>query len=172
MAGQRYNLKWTTGNESLTSLQRFFNLKTGLEYMLKRVKEMMRVLPDHTSAVIKFALLTGLRPSEAYESVRLIITTSGKIAESSKEPQYYNPEQQTLEHFRFAEIFLRPTKKAFLSHLSTVNYYHAIAKIGSKTPNWNAIRLTCRRRNINMEMRFCRKILASHLRQSEYSLKL
>ncbi len=39
---QRYNLKWTTENESLTSLQRFFNPEMGLDYMLKRVKEMMR----------------------------------------------------------------------------------------------------------------------------------
>ncbi len=148
-------------NGALTSLQRFLNPETTLDYMLKRVKEMMQVLPDHMSAVIRHALLTGLRPSEACESVRLIIRCGHQL----NLPSYYNQEQQTLEHFRFPEIFLRPTKKAFLSYLSLDNYQQ-IAKIGPKTPTWNAIRLTCRRRNVNMEMRFCRKIFASHLRQS------
>ncbi len=110
------------------------------------------------SAVNKFALLTRLRPSEACESIRLL-----NNGESS--PKYYSPDQQTLEHFKFPEIFLRATKKAYLSYLSTHNY-HPFTKMGPKTPTWNAIRLTCRRKNINMEMRLCRKIFASHLRQS------
>ncbi len=38
--------------------------------------------------------------------------------------------------------------------------------MGKLNPSWNAIRLTCRRRNTNMEMRLCRKIFASHLRAS------
>ena len=125
---QRYNLKWSTGNDSLTSLQRFFNPETSLDHMLKRVKEMMRVLPDHKSAVIKFTLLTGLRPSEPCESVRLLKNDCSQAV-----TKYYNAEQQTLEHFKFPEFFLRATKKAFISYLSTDNY-HAFAKIGPKTP--------------------------------------
>ncbi|MDQ4102159.1 MAG: hypothetical protein M3115_08255 [Thermoproteota archaeon] len=157
---QRYNLKWTSGNESIKSLERFFNPEMDLDRMIWIVKEMMRILPGHMSAVIKFALLTGLRPSEACESVRLLngFHNSGPL-------QYYNPEEQMLEHFKFPEIFLRATKKAFISYLSRDNYQH-IVKLGPKTPTWNGIRLACRRRNINMEMRFCRKIFASHLRVS------
>jgi intergrase/recombinase len=33
-------------------------------------------------------------------------------------------------------------------------------------PSYNAIRLAARKRGINMDMRFCRKIFASRLRQS------
>ena len=34
---RQYNLKWTTGNESLQSLQRFFDANLTLESMLQRV---------------------------------------------------------------------------------------------------------------------------------------
>jgi intergrase/recombinase len=124
--------------------------------MLSRIKEMMRALPTPMVAVIRFAVLTGLRPSEACESVRLL------TAKDTMQSSYYNPEQQCLEHFRFPDIFLRQTKKAYLSYLSTDNYQW-ITKIQGKTPTWNSIRLACRYRSINMDMRLCRKIHGSWL---------
>jgi len=151
---QRYNLKWSAGNESLQAMERFFNPQMSLDHMIAKVREMMGVLPPAMAGVIRFACLTGLRPSEACESVRLI---------NSQTNNYFNPEQQCLEHFRFPEIFLRPTKKAFISYLSRDNYQR-IANLGCKIlPTWNSIRLTCRRRNINMDMRLCRKIDGSWL---------
>lgn|ERR687897_399619 len=81
-----------------------------------KVWEMIRVLPIDMSIVIRFACLTGLRPSEACQSVKLISLSS------LDETGYYNQEQQTLEHFRFPDIFLRPTKKAWISYLSSSNY--------------------------------------------------
>jgi hypothetical protein len=33
-------------------------------------------------------------------------------------------------------------------------------------PTYNTVRQACRREGINMDMRFCRRIFASHLRQS------
>jgi hypothetical protein len=105
---QRCNLKWTSGNESLQSFERFFNDELSLDTMLRRVDEMMHSLPSFMAQIVKFACLTGLRPAEAVESVRLI---------NDKEafPKYYNPKPQALEHFRFPDIFLRQTKKAYIS---------------------------------------------------------
>jgi hypothetical protein len=61
--------------------------------------------------IIKFAVLTGLRPAEAVESVRLI---------NDKEAfeKNYKPERMALEHFRFPEVFFRQTKKAYISFVS------------------------------------------------------
>jgi hypothetical protein len=42
---KRYSLKWTNGDESLQSLQRFFNPELSLDVMLEKVKEMIRLLP-------------------------------------------------------------------------------------------------------------------------------
>jgi hypothetical protein len=153
---RQYSLHWTDGNESLQALQRFFNTNLTLDSMLSKVKEMMRALPPAMAGVIRHAVLTGLRPSEACESVRLLI-----IGQSN----YYNQEQQTLEHFRYPEIFLRPTKKAFISYLSTDNYQR-VASLGPKTPTLRAISSACIRRKIEINMNLCRKIFASWLRQS------
>lgn len=77
----------------------------------------------------------------------------------------YNPERQALEHFRFPSLFLRQTKKAYVSFvtpemLDIVRYTEPSTTI---IPTYNAIRLTCRRRGLYMDMRYCRKIFASWL---------
>jgi hypothetical protein len=53
---QAYLLKWANGNESLASLQRFFNQQSSLDHMIQKVKEMMRVLPKSMAIVIRHAL--------------------------------------------------------------------------------------------------------------------
>ena len=162
---QRYNLKWSSGNNSLQSLQRFFNPSMSLDSMISKVREMIRVLNTPYGLLIRFACLTGLRPSEACESVRL-------LNDRARSSTYYNPEQQCLEHFRFPDIFLRKTKNAYISYLSRDNFNSMTQKSSSTstttttTPTWNSIRLACRRRGINMDMRLCRKIFASWLIKS------
>jgi hypothetical protein len=74
---------------------------------------MMAALPARMAAVVKFACLTGLRPSEAVESARLLNARSAGTRSS-----YYNQERQALEHFRFPEIFIRRTKKAYISFVT------------------------------------------------------
>ena len=126
--------------------------------MLSKVREMIRVSPSAIADVIRFAVLTGLRPTEACESVRLL-----NSVDYSR--RYYNPDRQCLEHFRFPQIFLRQTKKAYISFIMK-EQLSGIAQIGCKTPSLNAITLACRRRGIKMEMYLTRKIFASWLIKS------
>ena len=53
----------------------------------------------NAAVVVKYATLTGLRPTEACESVRLLNPNQ------NSDQGYYNPETQTLEHFRFPRYF-------------------------------------------------------------------
>jgi intergrase/recombinase len=159
---QRYALKWTSGNDSLQTLQRFFNPELSLDTMLDWVRKAIAALPADMASIIKFNCMTGLRPAEAVESVRLL--NSGNLG-----CQYYNEERQALEHFRFPEIFLRRTKKAYLSFI-TCEQLSAIGVLDCKnpiptipTPTHNAIRLACRKRWLKMDMRYCRKIFGSWL---------
>jgi hypothetical protein len=111
--------------------------------------------------IIKFDCLTGLRPAEAVESVRLI-----------NDPEhfavYFNKSRQALEHFRFKQ-FLRTTKKCYISFVSPEILEEIIGNIGSdKTdniPTYNAIRLAIRKRGLKCDIRFARKIYASWLHQ-------
>jgi intergrase/recombinase len=141
-------------------MERFFNPEMSLDHMLQKIRGMIRVLPAHMAEIVRFACLTGLRPAEAAGSVKLLGV--GDISNT-----YYNQEQKCLEHFRFPSVFIRQTKKTYISYLSLDNFHH-FANLGPKTPTstWNAIRLACRYRNINMDMRLCRKIFASHLIKS------
>ena len=53
-------------------------------------------------------MLTGLRPTEAIESFNMLL-------DRVRRTEYLSNDGQTLEHFRFPGIFLRRTKKTFIS---------------------------------------------------------
>jgi intergrase/recombinase len=150
---KRYNLKWSTSN-STQYFERFFNEQLSLDKMIDLIKEMAHKLPPHMGDIIRFGVLTGLRCSEVIESVRLLKAPHGAL--------YYNPQRQALEHFRFPDIFLRQTKKAYISFLST-DMYQWITKNRPNTPTLNAITLACRRKGIKMDMHLTRKIHGSWL---------
>jgi intergrase/recombinase len=157
---QSYSLRWTNGDESLRSLQRFFNTELSLENIIELIKEMAHKLPPLMGQTVRFGALTGLRPSEILESVRLI---------NNKEtsPDYYNAEQMTLQHFKFPDIFLRHTKKAFLSFV-TPSMLAAVQGDGmprhQKIITYTAIRHACNRKGIPCNLHLCRKVFASYLR--------
>jgi hypothetical protein len=149
-----YDLKWSTSN-STQYFERFFNEELTLDIMLQRIRQMIAVLPPFMGKIVKFACLVGLRASETIESVRLICSDTNR---------FYNADRQTLEHFRFPSVFLRQTKKAYLSFV-TPEIIGNMKKIHiSDVPTLNAITLACRRKGIKMEMYLCRKIFASWLR--------
>jgi integrase len=105
---QRYNLKWSSGNESMQSFERFFNDDLTFDSMLQRIKEMIAKTPTQIGNIIKFACLTGLRPTEAVQAVKL-------INDVDKTTIYYKPERNALEHFHFPDIFFKQTKLTFHS---------------------------------------------------------
>ncbi len=153
---QRYALKWTSRNNSLQTLQRFFNPDLTLDIMLQRIHEMIRLLPTFMGKIIKFGCLVGLHPAEVVESVKLI---------NDKEafPKYYDYDKMTLCHYKFS-VFLRTTKKAYVSFVTS-----SMLKLAFSIPNdisYNAIRLTCQRKRIKCDMRFTRKVYGSWLHQS------
>jgi intergrase/recombinase len=153
---QRYSLKWSKA-DFIQHFQRFFDPQLSLENILQRIAQMRSILPSFMARIIDFACLTGLRPAEVVESVRL-------INDSRKLSTYYNPDRSALEHFRFPEIFLRQTKKAYISFV-TPEMIEGLGKFPDPIPSYNAIRLACRRKGFNMDMRYCRKIYASWLHQ-------
>jgi intergrase/recombinase len=92
------------------------------------------------------------------ESVRLL-----NNAEHTQ--RYYNPQRQALEHFRFPDIFLRQTKKAYLSFV-TPEMLSIVNQIYNNVPTTiGAITKACHRRRIRMDMHLTRKIFASWVRK-------
>jgi intergrase/recombinase len=160
---KRYSLKWTNPNQSLQSFERFFSGSTNYDTMLQQIKEIIAKTPTQVGQIVRFACLTGLRPSEAMESVRLLNVDQSILVSEQK---YYNPQRQALEHFRFPDIFLRQTKKAYISFVSPEILDIVIPISGKRFPTYNAIRLAIYKRGLKCDMRYCRKLYASHLIKS------
>jgi hypothetical protein len=90
-------------------VERFFNPELSMDKLLDKIREMIRILPEPMGTVVRHACLTGLRPVEACESVRLI----------HNEPtfrEYYDPVGLVLQDYKYPQQFLRMTKKAFVYH--------------------------------------------------------
>jgi hypothetical protein len=159
---QRYNLKWSRG-DPMVHFERFFNEGLTLDVMLQRIRQMIAVLPPPMGQIIRFGCFVGLRASEVIESVKLLNATNNVSSYESSKIQYYNPQRQALEHFRYKKQFIRQTKKAYISFLTPEML--SIVQNLDNVPSKNAITHACQRRHIPMDMYLTRKIFASWLRK-------
>jgi len=104
-----FGLQWIGRSSSDIMIDRLQKVKDPNQ-IYAWIKETKEARPD-LSDLLDLMAYTGLRLSEAINSYNLIIELHGK----KKLREYYNDETQTLEHFKHKEIFLRTTKKAFIS---------------------------------------------------------
>ena len=77
---------------------------------LKELAEWINRAREVLGAFIDFALATGMRPTEAIKSFNLI----KELHEKDRLGDYYK--DGWLEHFRFEKLFLRRTKKVYVSY--------------------------------------------------------
>mgnify|MGYP000392009058 CR=1 FL=1 len=77
---------------------------------LKELAEWINRAREILGAFIDFALATGMRPTEAIKSFNLI----KELHEKDRLGDYYK--DGWLEHFRYEKLFLRRTKKVYVSY--------------------------------------------------------
>ena len=77
--------------------------------MIQWLREAMAALSSQYSGFLLFCTLTGLRASEAVESVRVL------NVHNNKTNNYYSPEQNILQHYKNPELFIRRTKAVYIS---------------------------------------------------------
>ena len=77
---------------------------------LKELAEWINRAREILGVFIDFALATGMRPTEALESFNLI----KELHEKGRLGDYYK--DGWLEHFRYEKLFLRRTKKVYVSY--------------------------------------------------------
>jgi len=120
--------------------------------MLDWLKQAYQTLPERYGNALLFNSLTGLRPKEACESIKII---------QSDIDEYLIKDTMFLEHFRFPDIFIRRTKNAYISIVS--EKILDIAKQANKV-TYTSVKLAIKRREVEMNMNYCRKIFATFLR--------
>ena len=106
--------------------------------------------------IFMFNVLTGLRPAEAIESFNI-------LQNPIQRAEYFSKNEKILEHFRYPSIFLRRTKKAFISSVNKDILNHIDDK-QTDDLNYDKIGLTFERNNQKFYMSYCRKIFATFLR--------
>ncbi len=149
----KYRLKWSTG-DSLGYFEQMINEQSNITQMLGWVKDATDKLPANYANSIKYNVLTGLRPSEACLSIQLL---------QSQEDGYLNRDKMILEHYKKPELFIRRTKKAFIS---VVNDSLIDIAEQSHSTGYNALRLAIRRALLDMHAKYCRAIYSTHLRKA------
>ena len=151
---QKYGLQWSTGTEKLDAFTRFFDDSKDLNTLITWLREAMQMLPVRYANFFLFCTLTGMRASECVEAVELI---------NSDSPKYYDTSGCILRHYLYPDIFIRRTKAVYISVVDAaiVN----IAQRIDKTPTLNALKMAIKHRHLSMQLKYCRKIYASFLRQ-------
>jgi intergrase/recombinase len=109
-------------------------------------------LSSHYSNILLFNTLTGLRPDEACKAIQII---------QKEGDNYVRQDLMILEHYKFPDVFIRRTKKAYISVLT-----NSILDLAKQSANcgYNALRLAVKRKKLDMNMSYCRKIFATYLR--------
>jgi hypothetical protein len=76
---------------------------------------------------------------------------------------YLDKDNMILKHFEFPDIFIRRTKQTYVSVANEL-----ILKIANDSGNhsYNALRCYLRRKKIQMNMKNCRKIFATFMRNN------
>jgi intergrase/recombinase len=153
MIKERYQLKWSNEN-SVDTFKKIISEDNSFDNLL----EWLKYTSSHVSATHKniliYCTLTGLRPDEACQSIRLVKENINN---------YHDKEKMILKHFEFPDTFIRRTKQAYVSIANDL-----ILQVANDAGNYsyNALRCHLRRKNIAMNMNYCRKIFATFLRNN------
>ena len=149
---ERYQLKWSN-EDAIQVFQKITNVDQDFSSMIKWIKDAYSKLPKSYGNILLFNALTGLTPEEAIQRIKIL----------HGEPSDYLKDNTILEHYKYPSIFIRRTKKAYISVVNEIIL--DLAK-QSGDHSYNALRLTIKRKELGMNMSFCRKIFATHLRNN------
>jgi intergrase/recombinase len=154
---RNHGLKW----ENTNSLEAFLSiLNSNLEETEVWLRQVIQRLPKEYSAILVFDALTGLRPSEAALSCSLIT----EVSEQNKLELYLDEDLMMLEHFRFPDLFLRKSKNAYISFI-TSELLNLVLEIKPKI-KYAGLDTKIGRLGFNNQTKQLRRLYATTLRNS------
>jgi intergrase/recombinase len=154
---RNHGVKWVNQDDSFNSFLRIVN--NNHSNLGEWYNTAQSILRENEKLWLKFTLLTGLRKQEAINSFNLIM----ELSQQNKLSEYYNKELEILEHFKYADLFLRATKKVYISIVSK----KLISKIvDSKPVSYSAIRKRLTRNKQHIRFKELRSYFATFLRNN------
>jgi hypothetical protein len=150
-----HGLKWAVNSDDLIIARLVkYSDNSNANELFNWVSAVKRQIPDF-AIFIDYTIATGLRLDEAINSYRLIV----ELSEQNQLSKYYNAERGVLEHFRFRTLFIRRTKKAFMSFASA-ELISKVAASGFK-PSTDIIKKRLQRCGLNLRFSDIRELFAS-----------
>jgi hypothetical protein len=152
---RNYGLKW----ENTSNLETFLSIfNSNLDEAKTWLKLVIQKLPKDYSTILVFDALTGLRPSEAALSCKLIT----ELSDSNKLNMYLDKDLMMLQHFRFPDLFLRKSKNAYISFI-TPKLLSLVQDTKPKT-KYTGLDTKIGRIGFNNQTKQLRKLYATQLR--------
>ena len=152
-------LKW----EKRSALEAIIDiLNSNIEDTRKWLMKTVEVLPRRYATVLVFTALTGLRPTEACNSCKLIV----EFEEKNQLHEYLNTELMMLQHFRYKDIFLRKSKNAYIGFVSK----ELLDLVLETKPiiRYTALTSAIRKKGLRIRIKELRKLYATLLRENEH----
>jgi len=106
-----YGLRWSGRSSDERIIDRLTKV-INPDQVFEWIRKVKFANPDFEDFLDLMAI-TGLRLKEAVKCYNLIIN----LARQGRLEEYYNEKNECVEHFRFKELFIRRTKKAFISFI-------------------------------------------------------
>jgi len=150
---KQYGIKWSHNN----SMDSFLSiLRRDHSDLLEWYRRAINILNDNERLYLKFMLYTGLRMSEGIKSFNKII----ELSKQNKINDYYNKDLNTLEHFKYAQDFLRNSKNVYISIIPR-DLVLQIAN--SKSVSYSTIRKRLKRNGLKVRIKELRQFYGSFL---------
>lgn len=157
---EQYQLKWGSGNTDAFYVEYIENMISGeqqLPEMLQWLRETCTRLPPVYANMLAFTTMSGLRPTEAYECLRLLASEDRSKYVTNKDRWFI------IEHYKHPATFFRKTKKCFIT-IATPQVMELADRC--EPVSWEALRSAINKRGMKTHAKWCRKINGTILRQS------
>jgi len=156
---RNYGLKWSNGKTDDLIIARFTKTQNS-DDIVEWIKKIKAIIPNY-ALFTDLVAATGLRLEEAVNCWNLII----RLSSDERLSEYYKAENCILEHFRYKRLFIRRTKKAFISFIDQ----DLVMQIAESNPlTKNQITKRIQRRKINLRFGDVREFWASYMTKHLY----
>lgn len=135
-----YGLKWTGKSSDDIFIERLTR-DSDPEKIWNWIRDVKHHRPE-LSVFMDLLAVSGLRFSEGVNSFNLLVQLN---EEGKLNSNYYVADKSTLEHFRFKELFIRKSKKAFISFVPGELVKEIVA---SQLLNSESIKTVVRRKHL------------------------
>ena len=106
---QKHGFKWSINNKDDLIIRRMLKpLSSGS--VVEWLREVYAKISD-ARAYIDLMLCSGMRPLEGMDSYNLLLRLQGE----NRLGDYYDSEKEMLQHFKYRSIFIRRSKKVYIS---------------------------------------------------------